>query len=857
MSLSPGVVLGPYEVVAPLGAGAMGEVYRASDPRLRREVAVKVLPPAFASDPGRLRRFEQEALAAASLNHPNILAVYDIGVHDGSPYIVSELLEGRTLRDSLVDGALTVRTALDHAVQIAHGLSAAHDKGIVHRDLKPENLFVTRDGRIKILDFGLAKLTQFDASSSGGTAQLTTAAGTEPGLIVGTVGYMSPEQVRGGAADHRSDIFAFGVILYEMLTGRRAFQGPSAVETMHAILKEDPPDIARSGVNVPLALEREIRRCFEKNPERRFQSARDLAFTLEAIASDSGASVVRTAVVDAPPPARRSTPILAVAVGVAIVAAAAGGFFAARRTDTGRLPTFARATFRRGTVQSARFAPDGQTIVYAAAWQGNRGELFSTRAGNAEARSLDVDGANILSISSTGEMALQLRNGNLARAPLAGGSPQEVVERVGAADWAPDGKSLAIVRVAGTRRRVEYPVGTVLYETPNAIAGITVAPDGRTIAVAEAPPGLGSSYSISLLGTDRSRSVVTADWRAIRGLVWAGNDELWFAGSRALFGTGTVYGVRRTNALREVMKVPGNLEIFDITRDGHVLISRSDVRVEVRGLAPGAARETDFSWFDINGLSDLTPDGRTVIITEDGEPGLQLYARRTDGSPAVRLGDGGGFALSPDGRSLLAQTGTPLRMGVMPVGPGEPRFFSHPAFESYQWANWFPDGKRIMFAGGEAGHALRLYVENADGSNLRPIAPEGTTLQTGSRAISPDGAFVAALQETDAGRGRRIVLVPVDGGATRPLPGAEPGWVPSGWSGDGRFLYVYRHSELPARVFKVDVATGRKELWKEIGPADVAGVFGLAHVLITPDGTSYAYNYNRTLSDLYVVGGLK
>jgi len=383
-----------------------------------------------------------------------------------------------------------------------------------------------------------------------------------------------------------------------------------------------------------------------------------------------------------------------------------------------------------------------------------------------------------------------------------------------------------------------------------------VAPDGGTIAVAEAPPGLGPPYSISLVGTDRSRSVVTGDWRAIRGLVWAGDDEVWFSGSKAAYGTGTVYGVRRTNALREVMKVPGNLEIFDITRDGNVLIGRSDVRVEVRGLAPGAARETDFSWFDINGLSDLTPDGRTVIITEDGEPGLQLYARKTDGSPAVRLGDGGGFALSPDGRSLLAQSGTPLRMGVMPIGPGEPRFFPH-AFESYQWANWFPDGKRFMFAASESGHGLRLYVEDADGSHLRAIAPEGTTLQTGSRAISPDGAFVAALQEREGFRSRPIVLVPVDGGETRPLPGAEPGWVPSGWSADGRFLYVYRHAEVPARVFKVDVATGAKELWKEIGPADSAGVFGLAHVLITPDGTSYAYNYSRTLSDLYVVGGLK
>src|SRR5262245_8707325 len=243
MGLSPGVTLGPYEILAPLGAGAMGEVYRANDPRLRREVAIKVLPAAFATDPARLRRFEQEALAAASLNHPNILAVYDLGLHpstgsgQASPYIVSELLEGTTLRDAIGVDPLAARTALDYAAQIARGLAAAHDKGIVHRDLKPENLFLTRDGRIKILDFGLAKLTQAESvAAASGATRLTVAAGTEPGMIVGTVGYMSPEQVRAETADHRSDIFAFAVILYEMLTGRRAFHGTSAVETMHAIL---------------------------------------------------------------------------------------------------------------------------------------------------------------------------------------------------------------------------------------------------------------------------------------------------------------------------------------------------------------------------------------------------------------------------------------------------------------------------------------------------------------------------------------------------------------------------------------------------------------------------------------------
>src|SRR3989454_6216855 len=285
MPLAPGAKLGPYEITAPLGAGGMGEVYRASDPRLRRDVAIKVLPPGLATDPARLRRFEQEALAAASLNHPNILAVYDIGVHDDAPYIVSELLEGGTLREVLASGALSARKALEYAIQIAQGLAAAHEKGIVHRDLKPENLFITRDGRVKILDFGVAKLAEPQFAGSAQTEALTVPldADTGPGVVMGTAGYMSPEQVRAQRVDHRSDIFSLGAILYEMLTGKRAFHGESAVETLNSILKDDPPELSETTSNIAPGLERVVKHCLEKNSEERFQSARDLAFDLEAL----------------------------------------------------------------------------------------------------------------------------------------------------------------------------------------------------------------------------------------------------------------------------------------------------------------------------------------------------------------------------------------------------------------------------------------------------------------------------------------------------------------------------------------------------------------------------------------------
>src|SRR5882757_213299 len=289
MALSSGTKLGPYEIQALIGAGGMGEVYRAKDARLDRIVAIKVLPASFSADHDRMQRFAQEARAAAALNHPNILSIFDIGDEKGSPYVVSELLEGETLRERLRNGALSVRKAIDYALQVARGLSAAHEKGIVHRDLKPENLFITSDGRVKILDFGLAKLIRPDNASEGADAP-TLHAVTEPGLIMGTVGYMSPEQVRGQNADPRSDIFAFGAILYEMIAGKRAFHGDTAADTMSAILKEETPELSETARNVPPGLERIVQHCLEKNPSQRFHSAGDLAFDLEALTEISASS---------------------------------------------------------------------------------------------------------------------------------------------------------------------------------------------------------------------------------------------------------------------------------------------------------------------------------------------------------------------------------------------------------------------------------------------------------------------------------------------------------------------------------------------------------------------------------------
>jgi eukaryotic-like serine/threonine-protein kinase len=853
MTLAAGTKVGPYDVSAPLGTGGMGEVYRARDARLAREVAIKVLPASFAADADRLRRFEQEARATGLLNHPNILQVHDIGSHEGAPYVVSELLEGETLRDRIGGTPLPVRKAIDFATQIARGLSAAHDKGIVHRDLKPENVFVTKDGRVKILDFGLAKTVGGEALTEAET-NTHGMAGTDAGTVLGTTGYMSPEQVRAQPLDHRSDIFSFGSVLYEMLSGRRAFRGASAVETMSAILKEDPPELSETNRNLPPALERIVSHCLEKNPEERFQSARDIAFDLEQL---SGSATTHAPL--APVARGRIVHLRSALLGFSLgaIAVAAVAFVASRRAPQAVLPEFRTITFQRGLVSEARFAADGRTIVYTAQWQGTKRSIFTAQPGSPESRALEIkDVWELVDVSHSGELAVLLARGpgpgrTLARVPMGGGAPRVVAERVFNADWGPDGTSLAVVRAEAGKSRLEFPMGKPLYEAVY-LDNLKVSPRGDLVAFTDHPVYLDNRGDVVVVDLAGHKRTLSSGWADIRGLAWSPDgEEVWFTGTR----TGVelnLWAVNREGRERQVYRAPGNLELQDCLPDGRVLLTVGKVKLSIFGRGPGDAQDRDLSWLDYPWVTDLSADGRTFLFMEAGEGGGAEYAtylRGTDGSPPVLLGKGHAQSLSPDGRfALVLDLAAPTHLVLLPTGAGGPMPLPRGNVAQFHWGGYFPDGKRIAFIGNEQGKGPRLYVQDLAGGDPKPVSPEGIGTRT---AVSPDGALLASA--SDAG----LVLYPVSEGEPQPVKGAAPRDLPVRFSGDGRFLYVRADGRLPAKLFRVDLSRGTREAWRELGPAGALEPSGVTALAIAPEAGAYVYVFATPETTLYEVRGLR
>jgi len=852
-----GQVLGHYRILETIGSGGMGEVFRARDDRLQRDVALKLLKSSLKGQPDRIRRFEHEARAAAALSHPNIVAVYDVGVQDGTPYIVSELLEGQTLRQRLLEGPLSVRQAGEIGSQVAEGLVCAHEKRIIHRDLKPENLFITRDGRVKILDFGIAKLTVQEEDQGDSLVSRTTQ--TRAGSVLGTVGYMSPEQLRGKPVDHRSDIFSLGAILYEMLTGQRAFSGETDVDTMMAVLQQEPAEMVVVRQNIPASLEQIVRHCLEKEPADRFQSAQDLAFALKSASASTTTQYLIGRRLGWSR-ARKWIPWLAAAALIA----AAGIFLGARLRPQPR-PEYRRITFERGTVYSARFSPDGHGILYGASWNGGVQELYSTVEDSPLARPLGLKSAYLLAISPQSELALSLKwkhgsrrdliGGVLARSPLAGGTPREMLEDVRWADWSPDGR-LAVVHYANDRNRLEFPIGNVLYQTNGWISNIRFSPKGDRIAFMDHPASWDNRGSVCVIDWAGHRSVLSDGWESEDGLAWSPRgDEVWFTAAENSTSNRLLWAVDLSGHRRQVFAVPGGFTLQDIAADGRVLITMDSERLAMEWTGQDGPKIQDLSWYDWSIAKEISHDGQWVLFEEGSGPVGSNYAvaiRNIDGSPPIRLGDGSVGGLSPDGKwAVSVFTGVPQHLILLPIGPGETRQIPVPGLDHIEngSARFLADGKRAVLDGYAAGRPGRSWVVDLSASHPpQPITPEGfyATLP------SPDGGFVAG-ENTDG----KIMLFPLAGGRTVTLqPDGGPFEVLQ-WSADSRSLYLQPSGAMPAQISRLDIATGKVSPVRELTSADRAGVVSIGPVVTNSTASEFAYSYYQVFSVMYVISGLR
>lgn len=862
MPLNPGTRLGPYQIQSMLGAGGMGEVYRAHDSRLNRTVAVKVLPTSFSADRDRLQRFAQEARAAAALNHPNILSIFDIGEEAGSPYVVSELLEGQTLREKLKSGPLPTRRVIDYGLQVARGLAAAHEKGIVHRDLKPENLFLTTDGRVKILDFGLAKLTRPEAAADSGDAP-TVQVATETGVVMGTAGYMSPEQVRGKPADHRSDIFSFGAILYEMISGKRAFHGESAADTMSAILKEEVRELSETGRSIPPGLERIVHHCLEKHSSQRFQSAGDLAFDLEALSgvSAAGKSGAQKTLAT---PQTAAFPGSAALVGGAVVLALVMlglGWWLGHGKGIGAPPQYQQITFRTGSIGEARFTPDG-SIVYSAAWDGGTQQLYMARTDENGARELGLKNVELLSVSKTGELAIRLntsyyggyaRSGTLARVPLSGGTPREVLDNVQDAEWSADGNTMAVVRFVPESRhwRLEYPIGHTLLDGINWISQPRISPDGKWIAFGDHENSGGDDEgSLAIIDMQGHEQKLASGFVSLEGIEWSPNGkEIWYTGTRT-GSSNNLHSVTLDGKDRTVVNVPGGIWLEDM-RNAQALVISHRQRVGIRGMAPAGKQEVELGWFGWSIARAISRDGTKIVFEEEGEgggPNYTVFLRDTDGSPPVKIGEGTGLAISPDNKWVVTRPAKGGPLSLVPTGAGEARLLTHDNV-AYGSVTYLADSKHLLAAGIEPGHGARDYLIDLNDGTSKPFTPEGIT----GTQLSPDGREVAVH-----GPDGRIGVWPMDGGGFRPIPNLDSKYYSTGWTPDGMSLYVASNQRLDpsAKVYRVNVSTGEMDYWKTFGE-QLPGGSGVGAPLFSSDGRAYAYVYEQVLSEAYVVKGLQ
>jgi eukaryotic-like serine/threonine-protein kinase len=841
VALTAGTRLGPYEVLAPVGAGGMGEVYRARDPRLGRDVAVKVLPAAFSADPERLHRFEQEARAAAALNHPNILAVHDIGQHDGAPYIVSELLEGATLRDRLSGGALPVRKAVEYAVQIAHGLAAAHEKGITHRDLKPENIFVTTDGRVKILDFGLAKLTQAEPAVAALSALPTTPPDTSPGVVLGTIGYMSPEQVRGLPADHRSDIFAFGAILYEMLSGRRAFHRETGAETMTAILKEDPAELPTAERHIPPTLERIVDRCLEKNSAARFQSTRDLAFALEGLSSSSDAVPIDRSIAGRNPGAWLAWAVAGVLAltGIAVAPLVVAHFREVpARPEVIRFSVFPATNTAFSPAPIAPFqavSPDGRRLAFLAT-RGGPSLLWVRSLDSLDARALPgTEGASLPFWSPDSRFIGFFLEGKLKKIEATGGPAQTVSDAPAGegGTWNRDGVILFGSSADGLFRVSAAGGQPVAITKPDASRQETshrlpdFLPDGRHFVYLAQPS---KTIHVGSLDSADTTQLLNADSKAI----YAPPGYLLF--------------VRENTLLAQP---------FDIAR------------LEARGDPVPIAQQVRAN--PTNGRAAFSASER-VLTYRTGEPSdSQLLWLDRSGKRMGVLGDPapyGDVELSPDGKQVAVDIRDRARardIWIFDIARGVRTRFTFDSANDIS-GRWSPNGDRLVFGSNRDAQA-GLYLKQSSGTGREQVLLASKNLPFPD-SWSPDGRFLLYDAENPK-TGWDLWVLPLSG-ERKPQPFVQTEFREEfgRFSPDGRWI-AYRSNESgrfevyvvafpgPGGKWQVSTAGGQFPRWRHDGKEIfyVAADNKLMAGEVNGQGAGFDVGTLRPLFELQPAGG--